>query len=212
MDFTNLYTKAVDLAFENHVHLKKQKHGNRDYTEHLKEVQATLGIFGFSPDKNNLNKRLYIAAWLHDIVEDTDITIEQIREIFGGEIADLVWAVTNEPGKNRAERHAKTYPKLLSTPNAMILKLADRIANVEACYSLGNKKLLQMYLKEWEGFRRELYSANPSTDEMWAHLEKLLTDSAYAFEIVFHPSRLGVIQDDAYTRSYNETLRQLRKS
>jgi hypothetical protein len=84
-------------------------------------------------------------------------------------VARLVHAVTNEPGQNRRARHAATYPKIREAgDNAITLKLADRIANVEAG---GN--LVGMYKKEHEDFKRALYTPGQA-EEMWAHLNQLL--------------------------------------
>jgi hypothetical protein len=55
-------------------------------------------------------------------------------------------AVTNEPGRNRAEKFRKTAPKILGVPGAKILKLADRIANLERSIETGGRKLT-MYLR-----------------------------------------------------------------
>jgi len=182
MTFEVLYPKAVDWAIDAH---KEQKYGNDPYSHHLKDVQAVLMRFGFSPDKDDQSKRLCIAAWLHDIIEDTNVTYEDVSREMGKEIADLVFAVTNEPGKNRKERHEKTYPKIKSHPEAIILKLADRIANTEASVrQFFVNDLFGMYHKEWANFRSKL-KTDGIADEMWAHLDKLMSDPQYAFTEAF---------------------------
>ncbi len=84
----------------------------------------------------------------------------------------LVYAVTTEDGQNRAERNKKTYPKIRSTPNAVQLKLADRIANVEASLS-NNPKKLKMYKEEYSEFQLALKTSGVA-EPMWNHLELLL--------------------------------------
>lgn len=81
--------------------------------------------------------------------------------------------MTDEPGENRKARKMMTYPKIRSGgPNAVRLKLADRIANLE--HSLqGDSGLAAMYRKEHEDFRRALRTEGEN-EEMWLHLDKLV--------------------------------------
>lgn len=132
------------------------------YTHHLAEVEAVLRRFHVD------EVAMLEAAWCHDVVEDTPTKLKEIVEMFGQRVADLVGAVTNEPGDNRKVRAALTYPKIRSVPGATCLKLADRIANVET-----GGKLVDMYRKEYEDFRRALYVPDENV-EMWAHLDALL--------------------------------------
>ena len=92
-----------------------QMYGEAPYVDHLIDVVNTLKRhFMATPE-------LQATAWLHDTVEDTKYTHKQIRDEFGDEIADMVRAVTSEPGKNRKERNAATYPKIVATPGAVAL-------------------------------------------------------------------------------------------
>src|SRR5574343_375545 len=85
---------------------KDQMYGDKPYIYHLQYVVEVLKRFNIS-DENIL-----VAGLLHDIVEDTDTTVFAITAMFGSRVADLVHRVTNEEGKNRRERHEKTYPKI----------------------------------------------------------------------------------------------------
>lgn len=89
-------------------------------------------------------------------------------------------ALTDEPGANRKERKAATYPKIKGTPGALQLKLADRIANVEnglasrvkdPSNSL-NKRMFLMYKKEQPEFESALRVLG-QYDEMWNRLNTL---------------------------------------
>lgn len=140
--------------------------GDLPYTHHLAAVEAVLRRFG-GPGVDD--GEMLAAAWLHDVVEDTGTKLKQIEELFGAEVARLVGAVTNEPGENRKVRHALTYPKIREAgPKAVVLKLADRIANVEAGGSM-----VKMYRKEYESFKRNLYTIGQSS-AMWLHLDLIL--------------------------------------
>lgn len=152
------------FATTKHVTQEGQMYGPLPYTHHLAAVEAVLRRFGFGDDLVMLQ-----AGWLHDSVEDTKTKAKEIIEAFGEEVANLVVAVTNEPGENRKARGLATYPKIRAAgPRAVALKLADRIANVE-----NGGKLVKMYQKEYEDFRRALFTAGEN-EEMWAHLDGLL--------------------------------------
>jgi guanosine-3',5'-bis(diphosphate) 3'-pyrophosphohydrolase len=155
--------KAMAFAAERH---GSQMYGRDPYTRHLSDVAHVLRRFGHGDDEN-----LVASAWLHDVVEDTATTVEEVAAEFGREVADMVFAVTNEPGKNRAERHAKTYPKIAGLNRVTTLKLADRIANTEESIR-SNSSLFGMYQKEWAGFREYLIRAGDR--RMWAHLDFLM--------------------------------------
>jgi (p)ppGpp synthase/HD superfamily hydrolase len=114
---------------------------------------------------------IVIAAWLHDIIEDTGFTREEIEFHFGIEVSEIVWRVTDEEGANRTERHEKTYPKIRGSVWSVFLKLQDRISNIEA----GGKS--DMYLKEFPSFKAALYKAG-EFDPIWEHLEIILKDAA----------------------------------
>lgn len=145
-------------------HAGQSYSGGLPYTHHLAQVEAVLRRF------NITDTDLLTASWLHDVVEDTEVKVKDIEEMFGSEVARIVYAVTNEDGPNRKTRHALTYPKIRDAgEKAIQLKLADRIANVEAG---GN--LVGMYRKEHEDFKRALYTPGQA-EEMWAHINKLLS-------------------------------------
>lgn len=175
-NFTEQYNKAATIAQQAH---ENQKYGSRPYATHLVQVIEVLKRFGYQvseADFNPLYARLQIAAWLHDILEDTVLEYKHLEYEFGGDVADLVWKVTDEPGRNRKEKKMATYPKIKSDPLAVILKLADRIANVEASIELhkeGNKNLFGMYQKEYGEFKQNLYTTE-GPQAMWQRLDELL--------------------------------------
>lgn len=147
-----------------------QTYGALPYRIHLEAVEDVLRRFGVSENSEG-GRALLAAAWLHDVVEDTydDVAkgIEDIKAEFGEDVAELVYAVTSEPGKNRRERATKTYPKIAANRLAVLLKLADRIANVEHGLSSGRGQgLVDMYRKEHAGFREALFRMG-EYDALW---------------------------------------------
>ena len=143
---------------------RTQKYGDIfPYMKHINDVIEVLKRFDFKSNK------LLIGAALHDILEDTGLSYSDVKRYFGEEIAEMVYCVTDELGRNRKEKKSKTLPKTASNPDAIILKLADRIANIEH----GGK--IDMYAKEYEEFRGVLFLNTPSyAQKMWVHLESLL--------------------------------------
>lgn len=176
VEFKEKYDLASRIAEQAH---QNQKYGTDPYRTHLLEVIQVLKRFGFFITEDTFKSDiavLIIAAWLHDVLEDTILEKHHIEYDFGKEVTDLVWRVTDEPGKNRKEKKQATYPKIKESNWAVILKLADRIANVEAGLRMknnGNKNLFEMYQKEYIDFKQNLFSKSGPV-EMWDRLDSLL--------------------------------------
>lgn len=147
-------------------HARQEYAGGSFHEKHLARVVATLREFG-ETDEVKL-----AAAWLHDTVEDTSVTVEDIKREFGDDVADLVWRLTDETGGNRRARHAKTHAKIRGRADAVRVKLADRIANVESAIEQ-RTHLYGMYRKEHVQFRAELHR-DGEWEDMWQRLDSLL--------------------------------------
>lgn len=91
------------------------------YLVHPVEVAMTLQKMGFKDE-------VVIAGLLHDTIEDTDTTYEEIKDIFGIKVANTVLELT-EVSKKRAYIKAQTY-----SIDAVLVKSADLIANVGNIY------------------------------------------------------------------------------
>lgn len=138
--------EARDFAIKRH---GEQLYGNEPYIVHLDHVHEVGLRFGTTIEEQ-------CADYLHDILEDTDCSFEEIWYEFGWYVAHLVFLVTDEDGDNRKERKRRTYPKIRSNSDAIKLKLRDRIANVESSKQ-NNQGLFQMYKQEHEEFLTELH-------------------------------------------------------
>lgn len=139
-----------------------QTYGEKPYKYHLECVVRVLRRFGVDDDE------LIAAAWLHDVIEDTDTRYDEVARLHGERVAEIVWALTDGDGTTRAERKAHAYRKIQITPGAAVVKIADRIAN---CEEAGK---LTMYRDEHPTFRDVVAPDVPS--EMVAHLDALLHD------------------------------------
>lgn len=107
---------------------------------------------------------IYFAAFYHDSIEDARLTYNDVmktaRLVMDEEQAllatEIVYALTNEKGRNRAERaNEKYYEGIRETPYAPFVKLADRLANTSYAFSKGTADSLRMskvYREELPGF------------------------------------------------------------
>ncbi|MDB5272241.1 MAG: hypothetical protein JWO58_608 [Chitinophagaceae bacterium] len=161
-----LETIAKEFALQAH---QGQRYGTKDYSFHLEAVVAVAKAF-------QLNEKIVAACWLHDTIEDCTVSFQDIKEICGEEVAEIVYCVTDELGRNRKERKLKTYPKIKNNPDALCVKLCDRIANMQQSFLDHNDKLSAMYLEEHQEFKNQLFSEH-STETvllLWKRLEDLV--------------------------------------
>jgi (p)ppGpp synthase/HD superfamily hydrolase len=135
---------------------------------------------GPNQDQVTLQDACLIATWGHDLIEDCRVSYNDVKNHLGQEAADIIYAVTNEKGKNRSERaNDKYYEGIRNTPGAVFVKLCDRIANVQ--YSKMTKsRMFEMYKKENENFITKLglyekYNNHPLLP-MFNYLNNLFND------------------------------------
>jgi guanosine-3',5'-bis(diphosphate) 3'-pyrophosphohydrolase len=98
----------------------------------------------------HLDEQTVAAALLHDVVEDTEVTVAELREEFGEEIARLVEGVTKLTRiqfQSREQAQAENYRKMIvamaSDMRVILIKLADRLHNMRTIEYLGRQKQLQ---------------------------------------------------------------------
>jgi (p)ppGpp synthase/HD superfamily hydrolase len=120
-------------------------------------------------------------AWLHDVVEDTSVSLMDVYHLFGPRVATAVMLLTDPEGENRRARKAALHANLsmLEYPNggpaervALLVKAADRLANVRACVRSGDSRL-QMYAKEHAAFREAAHRPGLAED-LWGELDTTL--------------------------------------
>jgi (p)ppGpp synthase/HD superfamily hydrolase len=97
------------------------------------------------------------AAWGHDLIEDTRVTYNDVLDKSTTYVAGIIYALTNEKGKNRKERaNDKYYEGIRDMPYATLVKVCDRISNVKYSKLMGSR-MFEMYQKEHEHFYKSLY-------------------------------------------------------
>ncbi|GAA3624335.1 HD domain-containing protein [Flavivirga jejuensis] len=158
--------KAKEFAIRVH---GEQQYGARPYSFHLESVVQVA-------KELNLENDIILGCWLHDTIEDCDVSYQDIKREFGRDLAEIVFAVTDELGRNRKERKVKTYPKIKANEKALSVKLCDRIANLNQTISDEKFDLLSMYFKEQQEFKEKLYSPehNVNTIKLWGILDDLV--------------------------------------
>lgn len=120
---------------------------------------------------------LKLAAWGHDLIEDTRVSYNDVKKHLGEKAADIIYALTNEKGKTRKERaNEKYYKGIRDTPGAVLIKLCDRIANVE--YSIKTEsRMLDVYRKENPEFMSNLgYPHQSSLLPIFRNLDYLVNN------------------------------------
>ena len=157
------------LLFATKSHSTQMYDSDKPYLFHLNLVGIVLSRFGFDFIRN---PNLHIAALLHDTLEDTKTSYNELKTMFGENVAEIVYSVTDGKGRNREERHRNTYPELANNLEAVVIKLADRIANVEYGIQTNNIKMFRKYRSEY-GYFRETLRKEDHVPAMWKHLDNL---------------------------------------
>jgi (p)ppGpp synthase/HD superfamily hydrolase len=134
---TDMVKRAMQMASYAH---RNQKYGERPYVTHLADVVARVKTITQDPE-------IIAAAWLHDIIEDTQITYGDVEREFSKNVADMVWAVTGV-GHDRAAKMANAIEKIAQTPGSELVKSADRLSNAAASKAEKKMKLYQRYKDE----------------------------------------------------------------
>jgi GTP diphosphokinase / guanosine-3',5'-bis(diphosphate) 3'-diphosphatase len=128
--------RAYEFADEKHAGILRKS--GEPYIHHLIEVAYILASLQGGP-------HTIAAGFLHDVVEDTDVTVEDIKRIFNDDIASLVSSLTNiqrlklshrKPEDFAAEDHRKIFLGMARDIRVIIIKLADRLHNMRTLSSL----------------------------------------------------------------------------
>jgi (p)ppGpp synthase/HD superfamily hydrolase len=123
-----LVSEAADLAARRHNGMARKGRGSEPYINHLAEVANLLARVTDGADAE-----LVAAGWLHDAIEDTPTTAEELTESFGARVAAIVVEVTDDMTLPKAERRARQVidaPK--KSPDAKLIKIADKVSNIRA--------------------------------------------------------------------------------
>ncbi len=119
-----LATEAEVFAAEGHAG-QIRNYSGRPYIEHPRAVAGLLRIEGFDDE-------VLAAALLHDLLEDTEATSEEIQERFGDRVAELVDVLTDDPSIEPYERRKDALREkvIAAGPDAIAVYAADKLSNV----------------------------------------------------------------------------------
>lgn len=142
---SDLVNRAIRFAKETHQRIDhRRKYSNQPYSVHLEQVAKI--VISVTDDEE-----MIAAAWLHDVVEDTPATLDNIEHRFGASVAQLVRDLTDisKPNDgNRAVRKAIDREHLMrASGRAQTIKLADLIDN---CKDIArhDARFARVYLNE----------------------------------------------------------------
>lgn len=171
-DVTPYHGDVIDsarrLAFAEHV---KQKHGDLPYGYHLTAVAGLVSCFTRDPD-------VIAAAWLHDIIEDCeDIDEYVVEQMTNKRVARLVALLTDPKEGTRAEKKLISMPRIMTSRDASLIKLADRFHNHASTILEKSPRFARLYAGEFFTFI-DLYlqtgwSGHPLLSMVYGQLEEL---------------------------------------
>jgi guanosine-3',5'-bis(diphosphate) 3'-pyrophosphohydrolase len=166
------FIKAAKFSAEKHRYQKRKGDDAEPYINHPLEVANLLVNVGKVEDIDVLT-----AAVLHDTIEDTDTTIEEITKLFGENVCKMVLEVTDDKSLPKAERKQKQIehaPHL--SDGAKQIKLGDKISNISDVMNdppAGWSKQRRREYIEWgEKVVAGLRGANPALEKHFDELVK----------------------------------------
>ena len=179
----DLLERAYRFASDAHEH--QQRRSGEDFILH--PLGVALILAELRSDDSTI-----AAGILHDVVEDTDATIEQVRDEFGDEVARLVEGVTKLTRihfQSREQAQAENYRKMIvamaDDHRVILIKLADRLHNMRTIEYLGKQKQLQKARETLEVYA-------PLAHRLGIHTIKWeLEDLAFQ---TLHPTKYAEIQ------------------
>ena len=189
-------------AFELHDRVN-QKYGEiLPYGFHLKMTASYVSRYGYLVAESEKDVLLlYASAYLHDTLEDTRMTFndlvkfitefkvpdftlpENILQEIRWDVPEIVYALTNEKGHNRKERaNAAYYKGIRETKFASFVKMCDRLANIRytTLFFFANR-MLEVYKKEHDEFISSICigAVTPIPEVMIREAQALLDDESY---------------------------------
>ncbi|MEP7166229.1 MAG: RelA/SpoT family protein [Ferruginibacter sp.] len=137
-----LLRRAFEIAAEAHQTMRRKS--GEPYILH------PLAVAKICVEEIGLGIRSTICALLHDTVEDTDVTLEDVQREFGVEIAKIVDGLTkistvlDANSSQQAENFKKILLTLTDDPRVILIKLADRLHNMRTMDSMKREKQLKI--------------------------------------------------------------------
>jgi len=173
LDLVSGLLEALHLAAHKHRFQRRKDPGDPAYISHPIQVAELIARVGRVSDLATLQ-----AAFLHDTVEDTETSFEELKEKFGDEVAGLVEEVSDDKNLLKEERkqlQIEHAPNL--SPRAKHIKIADKISNIMAVTHSppeGWSKERRMEYLEWS--ERVVEGCRGVNEALVAHYDELLRE------------------------------------
>jgi guanosine-3',5'-bis(diphosphate) 3'-pyrophosphohydrolase len=162
-----LISEAAEFAARRHTGQKRKGRGEEPYINHLAEVANLL-----SAATNGEDPELVAAGWLHDTLEDTETTQEELARRFGLRVAGLVVECTDDMSLQKSERRQRQIEDAPEkSKGAKLIKIADKISNIRARIfsspSLKQREDLADYVAWAERVVKGLRGVNGTLDRLF---------------------------------------------
>lgn len=158
-DIQTIYQETIKFAAEKHG-AQKVKGAKIPYVVHLSNVTMEIFMAARKTHGFDLGYALQVAL-LHDTIEDTETTRQELEMVFGKDIADAVWALTGDPKLLKEYRLSDSLAKIRQCPREVgAVKLADRITNLQAPPKNWSKGHISDYLFDAKQILKALHGSN----------------------------------------------------
>ena len=171
--------RAYEMAVE--AHARQRRKSGEPYILHPIEV-ARICV-----EEIGLGPTAVVCALLHDVVEDTDVSLTEVRKEFGNKIAMIVDGLTKLDGLYNVESpQAENFKKVVSTlvqdVRVVLIKMADRLHNLRTIDSMPRQKQLKIaaetsYIYSPLAHRLGLYNIKTEFQDIWIEKDHIIEQS-----------------------------------
>lgn len=169
-DDAKLIKKAFNLSLEAHKEMRRKS--GEPYIFH------PLAVAEICVEEIGLGTTSIVAALMHDVVEDTEIELDEIKEDFGPKVSKIIDGLTKISGvfEHGSSQQAENFRKMLLTLSedvrVILVKLADRLHNMRTLESMPRHKQLKIisetiYLYAPLAHRLGLYAIKSELEDLW---------------------------------------------
>ncbi|WP_294304153.1 HD domain-containing protein [uncultured Chryseobacterium sp.] len=161
MSLQDIYQTTIQFAAQKHAKINQTIPGtNLPYVVHLSNVAMEIMIAAGQSESFNSGFAVQLAL-LHDVLEDTDATFEELSEKFGKAVAEGVLALTKNAELTKDERMADSLERIRQQPQEVwAVKLADRITNLQKPPHFWTAEKIEKYRQEAMVILKELLGGN----------------------------------------------------
>lgn len=161
MSLQDIYQTTIQFAAQKHAEINQTIPGtNLPYVVHLSNVAMEILLVSEQSESFNTGFAIQVAL-LHDVLEDTDATFEELSEKFGKAVAEGVLALTKNAELPKYERMANSLEKIKQQPKEVwAVKLADRITNLQQPPHFWIPEKIEKYRQEATMILKELRGGN----------------------------------------------------